>query len=53
MNELGWFLIADLLGCLLIVLLLAALTSDRPGERRQTKASAKRRHTSAYAIRQA
>jgi hypothetical protein len=29
MNELIWFLIADLLGCLLIALLLAALTGPR------------------------
>lgn len=30
MNELGWFLIADLLGCLLIVLLLTALAGPKP-----------------------
>jgi hypothetical protein len=48
MNELGWFLIADLLGCLLIALLLTALTS-KP---RDTPAR-KTTQLNAYAIRQA
>lgn len=43
MNELAWFLLADLLGCLLIVLLLTALTGPRVPStpaRRHTKSSA-------------
>lgn len=53
MNELGWFLIADLLGCLLIALLLTALTSGRPRESRKQKATDARRAFSAYAIHEA
>jgi len=46
MNELAWFLIADLLACLLIALLISALTDDRsrgprrsrPGKRQRSAA---------------
>jgi hypothetical protein len=52
-NELAWFLLADLLGCLLIVLLLTALTSSRPRESRKQKAASTRSALSAYAIQKA
>lgn len=32
MHELGWFLIVDLLGCLLVALLLSALTAPAKHE---------------------
>ncbi|WP_428312307.1 hypothetical protein [Hydrocarboniphaga sp.] len=53
MNELVWFLLADLLGCLLIALLLTALTGGRPRESRRHKADASRSAFSAYAIHKA